>query len=67
MAYQVTKNTVIGEILDHDMDAAPFFLAIGMHCLGCPHSRGETIEQACQVHGTNADELVSKLNAHFAR
>ena len=44
---------------------APLFLAIGMHCLGCPASRGETIEQACAVHGTDADELVAKLNAHF--
>ena len=41
------------------------FLAIGMHCLGCPASRGETIEQACAVHGTDPDALVAKLNAHF--
>ncbi|MCC8135416.1 MAG: DUF1858 domain-containing protein [Ruminococcus sp.] len=63
---QITKDTIIGDILDADFDAAPFFLEIGMHCLGCPASRGETIEQACEVHGTDADELVAKLNAHFA-
>ena len=62
----VTKKTVIGEVLDYDMETARFFFEIGMHCLGCPASRGESIEDACAVHGTNADELVSKLNAYFA-
>ena len=66
MAYEVNKNTIIGDILDHDFDAAPFFLEMGMHCLGCPASRGETIAEACEVHGTDADELVAKLNAYFA-
>ena len=61
----ITRQTVIGDILDTDKSVAPLFLAIGMHCLGCPASRGETIEQACAVHGTDADELVAKLNAHF--
>ena len=60
-----TKPTVIGDILDTDNSVAPMFLAIGMHCLGCPASRGETIEQACAVHGTDPDALVAKLNAHF--
>lgn len=63
---QITKETIIGDILDADFDAAPYFLEIGMHCLGCPASRNETIEQACAVHGTDPDELVAKLNAHFA-
>lgn len=58
----VTKETVIGEILDANADLAQYFLEIGMHCLGCPHSRAETVEQACAVHGTDADELVEKLN-----
>lgn len=66
MAYSVTKDTIIGDILDQDFDAAPFFLEIGMHCLGCPASRGETIEQACEVHGTDADQLVAKLNEYFS-
>lgn len=61
----ITKQTIIGDILDTDGSVAPLFLAIGMHCLGCPASRGETIEQACMVHGTDPDELVAKLNAHF--
>ena len=62
---KITRQTVIGDILDTDNSVAPLFLAIGMHCLGCPASRGETIEQACAVHGTDPDELVAKLNAHF--
>ena len=62
---KVTKQTIIGDILDAAPDTAVFFLEIGMHCLGCPHSRGESIEEACMVHGTDADELVAKLNAHI--
>jgi hybrid cluster-associated redox disulfide protein len=67
MAYSVTKDTIIGDILDVDFEVAPFFLEIGMHCLGCPSSRGETIEQACEVHGTDADALVSKLIDYFSK
>ena len=63
---KVTKDTLIGDILDFDVECARFFFEIGMHCLGCPHSRGESIEQACLVHGTNADELVAKINEHLA-
>ena len=62
----VTKETLIGDILDFDVETARFFFEIGMHCLGCPASRGESIEDACAVHGTNADELVAKLNAFLA-
>lgn len=64
---EITKDTIIGDILDVCPDAAPLFLEIGMHCLGCPASRGETVEQACNVHGTDADELVAKLNAFMAK
>lgn len=58
----VTKQTLIGDILDYDVDTAVFFFEIGMHCLGCPHSRGESVEDACLVHGTDADALVEKIN-----
>ena len=61
----VTKETLIGAILDYDVNTAKFFFEIGMHCLGCPHSRGESIEDACKVHGTNADELVAKINEYL--
>ena len=63
---EITKDTIIGDILDTDGQTAKFFLEIGMHCLGCPASRGESIEMACIVHGTDCDALVAKLNAHFA-
>ena len=59
---KVTKQTLIGDILDFDVETAQFFFEIGMHCLGCPHSRGESIEDACAVHGTDADALVNKIN-----
>ncbi len=58
----ITKDTIIGDILDTAPQTAPLFLDIGMHCLGCPSSRGETIEQACYVHGVEVDELVTALN-----
>ena len=62
----VTKDSLIGDILDHDVNTAKFFFEIGMHCLGCPHSRGESIAEACAVHGTDADELVKKINEYLA-
>ena len=58
----VTKKSLIGDILDNEIETAQFFFEIDMHCLGCPASRGETIEEACEVHGTDADELVKKIN-----
>ena len=63
----VTKDTLIGDILDYDIETAEYFFEIGMHCLGCPAYRGESIAEACMVHGTNADELVAKINAHLAK
>ena len=63
---EVTKDSIIGDVLDYDIDTAQFFFEIGMHCLGCPASRGESIEMACAVHGTDPDELVEKINAFLA-
>lgn len=62
----VTKDSIIGDVLDHDIDTARFFFEIGMHCLGCPASRGESIADACAVHGTDADELIRKINDFLA-
>ncbi len=59
---EITKNSIIGDVLDKYPQTAPLFFSIGMHCLGCPASRGETIEEACMVHGADADELVKNLN-----
>lgn len=63
---KITKDTIIGDILDIAPDTAPIFLSIGMHCLGCPSSRGETVEQACMVHGVDVEVLLEKLNASIA-
>ena len=60
---KVTKESIIGDVLDFAPGTAKFFFEIGMHCLGCPASRGESIEDACAVHGTDADELIAKINA----
>ncbi len=62
----VTKESIIGDVLDFDPTTAQFFLEIGMHCLGCPHSRGESIEAACAVHGTDAEALITRINDYLA-
>ena len=59
---QIDKNMTVGDILDLDRETAVYFLNMGMHCLGCPASRGETVEQACMVHGVDADALVKEIN-----
>ena len=61
-AKQVTRETIIGDILDMDQTTAPYFMEIGMHCLGCPSSRGETVEEACMVHGVDCDKLLALVN-----
>lgn len=63
----VTKQTLIGDVLDFDRSTAQFFLEMGMHCLGCPASRGESIEQACAVHGVDVDQLINKINEHLSK
>lgn len=62
---KITKDMLIGDVLNIDSGAAEFFFEIGMHCLGCPASRSESIEQACAVHNTDCDALVEKLNKFF--
>ena len=59
---QITKDTIIGDILDIAPQSAPVFMSIGMHCLGCPSSRGETVEQACMVHGVDVNALLEQIN-----
>lgn len=59
----ITKDTIIGDILDIAPQTAPVFLSIGMHCLGCPSSRGETVEQACMVHGVDPNALLETINS----
>lgn len=59
---KVILETVIGDIVDFNEDTAEIFLASGMHCIDCPVSRMETVEEACMVHGVDAEELIEKLN-----
>jgi hybrid cluster-associated redox disulfide protein len=59
----ITKDTIIGELLDVKPEAAQHLMAVGMHCLGCPSARGETLAEACSVHGVDADALLEKINA----
>ena len=62
----IDKSMLIGEVLDAHPETAQTFMAFGMHCLGCPSARGESIEMACAVHGTDADALIEMINAFLA-
>ena len=63
---QITRATKIGELLNVFPESAPILMEIGMHCLGCPASRGETVEEACMVHGIEVEELLEELNKQIA-
>ena len=62
----VTKDMLIGDILDAAPSTAPFFLEMGMHCLGCPSARGESIADACEVHDVDVNVLIEKINQHLS-
>ncbi|NLL63690.1 MAG: DUF1858 domain-containing protein [Ruminococcaceae bacterium] len=59
----ITKDMLIGDILTAYPNLAVHLSAMGMHCLGCPSARGESLEQACMVHGVDVDEMLEKMNA----
>ena len=59
---KVTKDMIILDVLKMNMETAKFFFEIGMHCVGCPSASGESLEQACQVHGADVDKLVNDIN-----
>lgn len=59
---EVTKETIIGELLANHREAAPILMQAGMHCLGCPSAQAESLEEACMVHGIAVEPLVSKIN-----
>ena len=63
---QITKNMIIGDILKINMGVVPILLNEGLHCIGCPASQGESLEEACMVHGIDADALTVKLNEFLA-
>ena len=62
----VTKESVIGDVLDAAPTTAQFFLGMGMHCLGCPSARGESIEDACAVHGVDPESVIKAINDKIA-
>lgn len=59
---KITKDMIIGDIIKINMGCVPILLNEGMHCIGCPASQGESLEEACMVHGIDADALAKKLN-----
>lgn len=62
---KVTKEMIISDVLKLDRGTVPIFLNSGMHCLGCPSSSGESIEDACAIHGIDADQLIKELNEYL--
>ncbi len=62
---KVTKDMIIADILRLDRGTVPILLGIGMHCLGCPSSSGESLEDACAVHGVDVDKVVKELNDYL--
>ena len=65
--FEVTKDTIISEVMMNAPESAPMFQAIGMHCLGCAMATGESVEEACMVHGVDPDEFLKQLNAFLAQ
>ncbi|MCI8694047.1 MAG: DUF1858 domain-containing protein [Lachnospiraceae bacterium] len=63
---EITKKTTMGKILEYDPDIAYILMQSGMHCVGCPSSIGESLEDACTVHGLNSDEILASIQGHIA-
>lgn len=67
MAAQITKDMIINDIIAIDEAIVPILMASGMHCVGCPSARGETLEEACFVHGMDADQVINEINEYLAQ
>lgn len=63
---QITKDMIIADIIDVDTELIPVLMEAGMHCVGCPSAQGESLEEACFVHGLDPDEVETKLNNYLA-
>ncbi len=61
----VTKDTIIGEVVMADENIGPLLMSMGLHCLGCAMASGESIGDACMVHGLDADDFVNEINKYF--
>ena len=66
MAVNITKEMTMGELLSIDRGVAVVLMNAGMHCIGCPSSIGESLEEACMVHGIEVDVLLKNINEYFA-
>ena len=64
--FEITKETTMGDMLQYDMGIAYVLMQSGMHCVGCPSSIGESLEDACAVHGLNADEVLDSIRGYLA-
>ena len=62
---QITKKTTMGEMLSYDRGIAMVLMQAGKHCVGCPSSIMESLEEACAVHGLNSDEVLANINAYL--
>ena len=62
---EITVQTTMGEMLEYDMGIAYILMQCGMHCVGCPSSIGESLEEACIVHGLDADEVMEQIRAYL--
>lgn len=63
---EITKQTTMGDMLEFDRGIGVVLMECGMHCVGCPASIGESLEEACQVHGLDSDEVMAKINDYLA-
>ena len=66
MAKTVTKDMIIVDLLQVDEAVVPILMASGMHCIGCPSAQGESLEEACFVHGIDPDQVVNQINEYLA-
>lgn len=64
---QVTKDMIIADIISIDQGVVPILMSAGMHCAGCPSAQGETLDEACLVHGMDVDKLVEDINNHLSK
>ena len=64
---QITKDMIIADIIAVDTNLIPVLMSAGMHCVGCPSAQGESLEEACFVHGLDADEVEAALNDYLAQ
>ena len=63
---EITRQTTMGQMLEYDMGIAYILMQAGMHCVGCPSSIGESLEEACAVHGLDADEVMAAIQEYLA-